>query len=156
MEKPMTCPVCGTFFLADRSTQRYCSAACRKKDYRKHSRHDGAPPESAPVLRSFQCRKCGKTVAVTDPRDMRSKFCSAHCEKLYWKHKKKTEPESESYTFRCKQCGALVTVTEARDRRTAFCSEECRKRWHSAQQKEIYRKKEENMRKDENNEKNEA
>ena len=83
---------------------------------------------------------------------MRSKFCSAHCEKLYWKHKKKTEPEAGAYTFRCKQCGALVTVTEARDRRTVFCSEECRKRWHSEQQKEIYRKKAESMRKDEKNE----
>ena len=66
---------------------------------------------------------------MTDPRDMRSKFCSVHCEKLYWKHRKKTAPEAGSYTFRCKQCGALVTVTEARDRRTVFCSEECRKRW---------------------------
>lgn len=41
------------------------------------------------VIREFTCLRCGKHVRVTDGRDCRTKFCSQHCEKLYWKHSKK-------------------------------------------------------------------
>ncbi len=46
---------------------------------------DGAEP-----VRSFRCARCGTLVEVTDPsKDRRRRFCSPHCEKLYWKHKRR-------------------------------------------------------------------
>ena len=85
MKRETVCPVCGKRFLADRCTQRYCSALCRKKAHRKETGEDRAGPEGAPVLRSFLCARCGKLVVVTDPSDKRSRFCSGRCERLYWK-----------------------------------------------------------------------
>ena len=88
MKREAVCPVCGKRFLADRCTQRYCAEKCRKKAHRKKTGEDRAGPEGTPVLRSFLCARCGKPVAVTDPKDRRSKFCSGRCERLYWKHRR--------------------------------------------------------------------
>ena len=99
MEREAVCPVCGKAFTADRSTQRYCSAACRRYAYRHRDRYayrhrDEAPPSQRAVgktLRSFRCIRCGKQVVVTQGADKRRKFCSPHCERLYWKHSKNVE-----------------------------------------------------------------
>ena len=86
----MKCAVCGKEFTPTRVTQRYCGYTCRR--YANHhgindNRVEG--PLYAPVIREFTCLRCGKHVRVTDGRDCRTKFCSQHCEKLYWKHSKK-------------------------------------------------------------------
>ncbi|MDN0045409.1 hypothetical protein QVN49_00095 [Megasphaera hexanoica] len=131
MEREAVCPVCGKTFMADRSTQRYCSAACRRYAYRHR---DEAPPSQragGKVLRSFRCIRCGKWVVVTQGADKRRKFCSPHCERLYWKHSKNVESQPVQHAFRCRNCGVLVEIRDAKDRRTAFCSADCRKQWFS-------------------------
>ena len=96
MKREAICPVCGKHFTAGRRTQRYCSTACRKYDYRKRPREAEAVPDGAPVIRSFRCLRCGALVSVTDPSDRRKKFCSSHCERLYWKHRRgKTSPPED-------------------------------------------------------------
>ena len=40
------------------------------------------------MKREAVCPVCGKPVAVTDPNDRRSRFCSGRCERLYWKHRR--------------------------------------------------------------------
>lgn len=89
MEK-RKCPVCGREFTPDRRTQRYCSAGCRRWGYRHGLRTHGEDGDGAEPVRSFRCARCGTLVEVTDPsQDRRRRFCSPHCEKLYWKHKRR-------------------------------------------------------------------
>ena len=75
--------------------------------------------------------RCGKQVVVTQGADKRRKFCSPHCERLYWKHSKNVESQPVQHSFYCRNCGVLVEIRDAKDRRTAFCSADCRKQWFS-------------------------
>lgn len=34
----------------------------------------------------FECRYCGEQVHIADPSDKRTVYCSAQCEKQYWRH----------------------------------------------------------------------
>lgn len=88
MKREAVCPVCGKRFLADRYTQRYCSARCRKNAHHQETGEDRAGPPGGKIIRRFACAHCGKPVTVTDPNDKRSKFCSGRCERLYWKHRR--------------------------------------------------------------------
>lgn len=141
MNRLAKCPVCGKEFTAHRATERYCSVICRRYAYRHR---DEAPPSqrdsSGKTLRSFRCIRCGKLVVVTQGADKRRKFCSPHCERLYWKHSrtKGVKSQSVSRAFRCRYCGRLVTVTEPKDRRMAFCCDECRKQWTYNARKKQY------------------
>ena len=38
--------------------------------------------------REFVCAHCGARVYVTDIKDKRVKYCSAACEKQYWREKR--------------------------------------------------------------------
>ena len=135
MEREAICPVCGKTFTARRALQKYCSAFCRRYAYRHGC--DMPPPRQAAGkrLRAFHCLRCGKLVVVTQQTDRRTKFCSTHCERLYWKHSQKVKSQAVAHAFSCRQCGKLVAVTDAKDRRTAFCSAACRKEWFA-----LYRK----------------
>ncbi len=126
----MKCPVCGTEFTPRRPKQKYCCYECQRYANR-HGANDIRPLPSpfAPVIREFQCLKCGTVVRVTDPSDGRMKFCSQHCEKLYWKHSKKVKAQSVHREFFCRLCGKKVEVTDPLDRRRVFCSKECQKKW---------------------------
>ena len=93
----------------------------------------------APVRQEFTCLRCGKHVRVTDGRDCRTKFCSQHCEKLYWKHSKKVFSVVMHREFTCRECGKVVVVTEPKDRRRSFCSDECRKRWFNQRRSVSYK-----------------
>ncbi len=129
MEKEMAvCPVCGKKFQKRMSRQKYCSPSCGRYA-NKHDRtvHDEKP--GAAVIRSFHCRRCGELVEVTDPLDKRLKFCSQHCEKLFWKHPEKVEAIPVERTFICKGCGKTVNVTSAFDRRHTFCSKKCQQNY---------------------------
>ncbi len=138
----MKCAVCGKEFTPTRSTQRYCGYTCRR--YANHhgindNRVEG--PLYAPVIREFTCLRCGKHVRVTDGRDCRTKFCSQHCEKLYWKHSKKVSSVVMHREFTCRECGKIVIVTTPEDRRRAFCCDDCRKRWFNKRRKVSYEQK---------------
>lgn len=75
----MKCRCCGEEFAPRTVTQVYCSKRCREAGCRR------GLTRFVPL--TFACAKCGKTV-VTEPsrRDKRSRFCSARCEKKYWRH----------------------------------------------------------------------
>ena len=88
----MKCAFCGAEYQPRSVVQKYCCTSCQKKaKYRGMVRY---------LSVTFQCAKCGKTV-VTDPesRDRRSRFCSAECEKRYWRHPPH-EHESARQNFR--------------------------------------------------------
>ena len=139
MKLQRTCVVCGAPFTADRITQKYCSPSCRRYAHRRGLNvHQTAKRGRHVVFRAFRCLKCGMLVEVIDPKDKRIKFCSAHCERLYWKHSRSSHritPGAVQRTFTCRYCGTTVTVTKAKDKRTAFCSEACRMRWFSLHRK---------------------
>lgn len=88
MEK--VCPVCHKVFVVRGNYHIYCSVYCRKQHhkivYYDKNRKIPEPSPEDKELRRFHCRKCHKLVIVTSVKDRRRKFCSPHCEKLYWKH----------------------------------------------------------------------
>ena len=138
MKRKVVCPVCGKLFTAGRITQKYCSAACRRYAVRHGMIGHDAAGQHESIMRTFHCLRCGVLVTVKSPTDRRIKFCSAHCERLYWKHSKhsnRVKSVAVTRAFHCRQCGALVEVTDAADRRTAFCSAACRIRWTSLHRK---------------------
>lgn len=132
----MKCPWCGKEFIPKRSWQIYCSAACRIAANRKGKKKERHPEGSQLVLRSFTCLQCGEVVHVYDPKDNRFKFCSVHCEKLYWKHPGK-EKKFKIRQFQCHVCGKHVIVTDPLDRRRFYCSETCRQARNKAKRKAI-------------------
>lgn len=138
MKREAVCPVCGAKFIANRSTQKYCSSFCRQYAHRHGYNNHVRPYGKQETLRTFRCIKCGRLVRVTDQGDRRTKFCSSHCERLYWKHPKEVKSVVIQRSFHCRQCGELVDVTEPKDKRTVFCSHACRERWFS-----LHRKKKE-------------
>ena len=135
MDIETVCACCGRPFTAHRRTQRFCSEACRRKAYRKQPGRPAHEVGQGAVLRVFTCARCGRLVLVTDGNDHRRKFCSSHCERMYWKHKKNVPPKEVHRTFVCRQCGKTVTVTDPRARRRVFCSEACRLAWLKARQR---------------------
>lgn len=44
-----------------------------------------------PCPREFDCRRCGQHVAVTERSDRRTVYCSAHCEREFWRHRSRYE-----------------------------------------------------------------
>lgn len=125
------CPVCGALFTARRVTQKYCSAFCRRYAHRYgFVDHYGTNCEQQAV-RQFCCLRCGAVVVVTDERDRRTKFCSSHCERLYWKHSQKVRSCAVQRSFHCRNCGVLVEVRDPKDKRLKFCSQACREQWFS-------------------------
>ena len=47
------------------------------------------------MKREAVCPVCGKPVAVTDPNDRRSRFCSGRCERLYWRHRRTEKKDAD-------------------------------------------------------------
>ena len=137
MKRTAICPVSGKEFTANRRTQLYCSSHCRRYAYRHRDEISSESVGYVSALRTFCCLRCGTIVHVTQREDKRVKFCSPHCERLYWKHSKKQSVKSlvVPRTFPCRNCGRIVVVREAKDRRIAFCSAECRIQWNSLQRK---------------------
>lgn len=131
MKRQAVCAVCGQEFIADRVTQKYCSSYCRRYAHRHGANNHVRSSRKKEALRTFRCLKCGKLVRVTEPTDRRIKFCSAHCERLYWKHSKKVSSVVIRRAFQCRNCGTLVEITEPKDKRTTFCSQACREKWFS-------------------------
>ena len=135
MKRKAKCLVCGAMFTADRITQKYCSAFCRRYAHRYGLIDRGEHPKGADVVREFHCVRCGTLVTIVDGRDKRTKFCSAHCERLYWKHSQHVKPHGVARSFYCRNCGVRVDVSDPKDRRTSFCREACRKQWFSQHRK---------------------
>ena len=77
----MKCKQCGREFPQMTVVQKYCSSACGAKYRRTHDMKAEYPSIS------FRCAKCGRMV-VTDgtSQDKRTRFCSAECEKNWWRH----------------------------------------------------------------------
>lgn len=43
--------------------------------------------KSTPCPRAFKCRRCDDAVYVDRREDRRTVFCSAYCEREYWRHR---------------------------------------------------------------------
>lgn len=86
------CPVCKKIFESNFSYQIYCCVHCRKvhhkKVYYNKPKRISNIEDNEPILKQFYCKKCHVLVTITNIKDRRKKFCSPHCEKLYWKHPK--------------------------------------------------------------------
>lgn len=77
----MKCLNCGQNFIPRSVTQKYCCEKCGNK-YRRNNKGKMIYPSII-----FSCSQCGKTVVTEEGSgDMRTRFCSASCEKKFWKH----------------------------------------------------------------------
>lgn len=83
-----TCPNCQKKFIKRYKQQKYCSVKCKKHFLRKHMKEH---PASGELIKSFICKKCGKTVYIYDTKDRRTKFCDTLCERRYFRHPHKKE-----------------------------------------------------------------
>lgn len=141
------CIVCGKKYEARRVMQKYCSVACRRYANRRDGIVAREWEEGGEELRRFQCVRCGEVVRVTSPRDCRTKFCSRHCERLYWKHSHGVEAKLVCREFDCKECGKHVVIEDPHDSRRLFCSNACGLKWvakqRSAKLKEAAKAKDE-------------
>lgn len=126
------CLNCGKPMEMRTVVQLYCSKKCREEYYRSKDRK--VTEANWPSV-TFACAKCG-TVVTTRPeiRDRRTRFCSAACEKAYFRHppweiKRKTllfvgPPKPK--IFNCAECGKRVVIPPGdKDRRWRFCSPGC-------------------------------
>lgn len=94
MDGTMICLECGAAFQPRTVVQKYCSLRCGER-YRRKNRGKILYPSIA-----FQCARCGRTVVTEEgSRDMRTRFCSAVCEKKFWRHPP-WESESSRINFR--------------------------------------------------------
>lgn len=75
----MICLECGVKFVPLTVMQKYC---CRQCGNRYRQKHNVVSPSII-----FDCAFCGKTVVTENGTgDRRTRFCSAICEKKYWRH----------------------------------------------------------------------
>lgn len=86
------CEYCGKPLSADAAARkRFCSAECERRSYyegRSDKDHAKEEAEEGIPLREFQCERCGHWVRVMSKNDKRFRFCSAKCEKAFWKQNK--------------------------------------------------------------------
>ena len=86
------CEYCGKPLSADAAPRkRFCSAECERRSYyegRRDKDHAREEAEEGIPLREFQCEYCGHWVRVMSKSDKRFRFCSAKCEKAFWKRNK--------------------------------------------------------------------
>ena len=79
----MKCLECGEEFEPLSVVQKYCSMRCGSR-YRKKNKGRIKYPSV-----TFTCayHKCGRTVVTEEGSgDMRTRFCSASCERKFWRH----------------------------------------------------------------------
>ena len=93
------CEYCGKPLSADAAPRkRFCSAECERRSYyegRRDKDHAREEAEEGIPLREFQCEQCGHWVRVMSKSDKRFRFCSAKCEKAFWK---RNEPRAARRT----------------------------------------------------------
>lgn len=86
------CEYCGKLLSADAAPRkRFCSAECERRSYyegRRDKDHAREEAKEGIPLREFQCERCGHWVRVMSKNDKRFRFCSAKCEKAFWKRNK--------------------------------------------------------------------
>lgn len=86
------CEYCGKPLSADAAPRKhFCSAECERRSYyegRRDKDHAKEESEEGIPLREFQCERCGHLVRVMSKNDKRFRFCSAKCEKAFWKRNK--------------------------------------------------------------------
>ena len=79
------CSYCHCYFTAERSSRRYCTAACRRADWEKKFGEDSVDPMR--VIGRTQlhedaiCRQCGAQFKPTNPKQL---FCNAKCRWKSW------------------------------------------------------------------------
>lgn len=75
------CLNCGEKYTELSVTQKYCCEKCGDQ-YRRRNKGKLLYPSI-----TFNCSQCGKEVTTEEgSKDMRTRFCSASCEKKFWRH----------------------------------------------------------------------
>ena len=89
MNEKKVCKYCKKIFTPNSTNsgvfQKYCSRACSRSDYYENGTKHREDFQANEVIREFYCRHCGKRVYVVDKKDHRSTYCSAQCERAYWR-----------------------------------------------------------------------
>lgn len=49
-----------------------------------------------PVPRTFECKRCGDSVTVTERGDHRMVFCCEYCEREFWRHRDRYERRKQN------------------------------------------------------------
>lgn len=79
----MFCKCCGRLIKNPAPDQMYCTVECGNR-YRKE--HGEEVQKAWPSI-TFNCGHCGRLVVTEEgAKDKRTRFCSASCEKKYWRH----------------------------------------------------------------------
>lgn len=76
------CTICGK---AKARKNRATCMACAEREARYAHKDPNYQLHQYPSI-TFTCAKCGRTVVTDGDRDHRTRFCSASCEKKYWRH----------------------------------------------------------------------
>lgn len=97
MNEKKVCKYCKKIFTPTcaRNT-KYCSVACKKRDYYENGNKHREDFSSDEIIREFCCRQCGKQVNVVEKRDRRTTYCSPQCERAYHWNKEKSDNYSKS------------------------------------------------------------
>jgi len=104
------CNACGSMFHPYRPYQKYCSAECRLKVFKKKYYYN--------IKRTVQkkCKQCSKEFLTNDSKKV---YCSALCREAYQLNFiKKKKPEKR----RCLICDRIFETTHWSKR---YCSNEC-------------------------------
>ena len=65
-----------------------------------------------PVPRDFDCRLCGHHVHVEQRSDHRTVFCSAYCEREFWRHRSRYDRKKNIDTGHVVQAWQLERVID--------------------------------------------
>ena len=85
MKETKTCRYCKKVYESRNPRSKYCSEKCNRADYYENGiKHRNAFPGDK-IVREFTCRCCGRLVDVVDKKDQRETYCSAQCERSYWR-----------------------------------------------------------------------
>lgn len=77
----ITCVDCGRTVRRKSAVHRFCSRACAKHWEKNNDKvHKTTGDE---IIKSFQCKECGRSVNVVETSDKREEFCSNSCSRKF-------------------------------------------------------------------------
>ena len=110
MKEKRICSVCGQEFTPRKSTQKYCSIVCGRKQ------------SSERAKKYFPCQHCGKL--FWRPNAFRMKYCSPECQREAHAiaHPAKEKAPKVIYQRECAWCGSPFSTPYPNKK---YCSEDC-------------------------------
>jgi hypothetical protein len=99
-DRQRSCRVCSSMFLANSTSQRYCSNQCRAASYQQRVDEQNLVRYQAKYGKERSCKLCRRTF-WPDPKTRRKLFCSNHCLDNWWtdfRRRRKRAGNAESYS----------------------------------------------------------